>query len=276
MKLVLSIAIWVIGGILTVLLFFVVLFLSIVTFPFDKKRKIANAQGFWWASALINLNPYWNLQISGLENIDPHKAYVVVANHQSLTDILVLYKTHMQFRWVAKENLFKIPFAGWCLSLGKHIRLSQKQPRSFKKAYCEIIDCLRSGISILFFPEGTRSSTGKMNGFQNGAFKIALKEKKPILPIFINGTRNVLPKKNWIFNTNVSGDLIVLPPIDTVDFRPRDFAYLRDIVYAKLKSVALRKGNALRAMGGPEGEFKPVNTKSAPALPKTVSIHTRQ
>ena len=228
---------------MTVLLFVTVLFLSVVTFPFDNKRKIANAQGYWWASALIGLNPYWNLRISGLENIDPYKAYVIVANHQSLTDIFVLYKTHMQFRWIAKDNFFKIPFAGWCLSLGKHIKLSQGHAGSLREAYREIVDRLRNDISVLFFPEGTRSNTDKMNGFQSGAFKLAIREKKPILPIFISGTRKVLPKGSWIFNTNVSGDLIVLPPIDTIDLQPRDFAYLRDIVHAKLNNVIFLKEN---------------------------------
>jgi len=237
LKLIVSITIWIIGAILTIVLFFIVTFLSVVTFPFDKKRKIVNLPGFWWASAIIGLNPYWKLRINGLENIVPHKAYVVVANHQSLTDIFVLYKTHMQFRWVAREDLFKIPFAGWCLSLGKHIRLSRGQAGNLKKAYREMADCLRNDISVLFFPEGTRSNTGKLNGFQNGAFKLAIKEKKPVLPVFIDGTKKVLSKGGRIFNTNVSGSLTVLPPIDTAGFQPRDFAYLRDNVHAKLKNM---------------------------------------
>lgn len=237
MRLIISIAIWVIGAILTIVLFLVVAFLSIVTFPFDKKRKIVNLPGFWWASAIIGLNPYWKLQINGLKNIDPHKAYVVVANHQSLTDIFVLYKTHMQFRWVAREDLFKIPFAGWCLSLGKHIRLSRGQSGNLKKAYREMADCLRDDISVMFFPEGTRSTSGKVNGFQNGAFKLAIKEKKPVLPIFIDGTKKVLSKGGRIFNTNVSGSLTVLPLIDTAGLQPRDFAYLRDSVHEKFKKM---------------------------------------
>jgi len=238
MRLILSIAIWMIGMVLTIVLFFAVVLLSIVTFPFDKKRKIANMQGFWWASAIIGLNPYWKLRINGLENIDTHEAYVVVANHQSLTDIFVLYKTHMQFRWVAKEVLFKIPFAGWCLSLGKHIKLSRGQNGNLKRAYREMVDYLRSDISVMFFPEGTRSTTGKVNGFQNGAFKLAIKEKKPVLPVFIDGTQKVLSKGRWIFNTNVSGSLTILPPIDTAGFQPRDFVHLRDSVHAKFKNMA--------------------------------------
>ncbi len=233
-----SIAIWTVGSALTILLFFVELFLTVVLFPFDKKRRIIHAQCFWWANAVIGLNPYWNVRVSGLENIDARQAYVITANHQSLADIAVMYKTHMQFRWIAKESLFKIPFVGWCLSLTKHIKLTRGQFGSIKKVYREAGDWLRKDISVLFFPEGTRSDTDEMNEFQNGAFKLAIKEKKPVLPISITGTRGAIPKGSWIFKTRVFAKLKVLPPIDTRKFQPGDFARLRDIVHAKLEGEA--------------------------------------
>lgn len=239
MKVMTSIAIWGVGTMLTILLFFVELALSIILFPFDKKRKVVHAQCFWWSNALIGLNPYWNLRVSGLENIDPRKAYVIVANHQSLADIIVVYKTRMQFKWVAKEILFKIPFVGWCLSLSKHIKLSRGRFGSIKKVYREASRWLKNGISVLFFPEGTRSDTDEMREFQNGAFKLAIKEKKPILPISIKGTREAIPKGGWIFKTRVSASLTVLPPINTQGFKPADFGRLRDIVRAKLASSPL-------------------------------------
>ncbi len=239
MKIVISIAIWVVGAILTMLLFLVSLFFTIVLFPFDKRRKVVHAQCFWWANALIGLNPYWNIHVVGLENIDKHKTYVMVANHQSLADIVVMYKTHMQFKWVVKDSLFKVPFVGWCLWLGRHIKLSRGRFGSIKKVYREAASWLRKDISVLFFPEGTRSETTRMNEFRNGAFKLAIREKKSILPISISGTREAIPKGSWIFKTKVSGKLTVLPPIDTTGFQRGDFARLKDIVYAKLKNTAL-------------------------------------
>ena len=236
-SIIISIAIWIAGAALTIFLFFVELFLTIILFPFDKKRKIIHAQCFWWANILIGLNPYWRLSVSGLENIDYNEAYVVTANHQSLADIIVMYKTHMQFRWIAKESLFKVPFVGWCLSLTRHIRLSRGEFGSIKKVYAEAASWLREGISVLFFPEGTRSDTDKMNEFQNGAFKLAIKEKKPILPVSITGTREAIPKGSWIFKSKVFGKLRVLPPIDTSGFEPRDFARLRDLVHTKLETA---------------------------------------
>jgi 1-acyl-sn-glycerol-3-phosphate acyltransferase len=169
-----------------------------------------------------------------LENIDPRKTYVAVANHQSMADIIVLYQTRLQFKWVAKNSLFKVPFVGWCLSLTKHIRLTRGDFGSIKKVYREAATWLRNEVSVLFFPEGTRSDTDEMNEFQNGAFKLAIKEKRPILPISIDGTRDAIPKGDWRFKTKVLCYLRVLPPIDTSSFKPGDFGRLREIVRARL------------------------------------------
>jgi 1-acyl-sn-glycerol-3-phosphate acyltransferase len=238
MKAIISMGIWLGSGLLTILLFFVVFVLNILLFPFDKKKKITHAQCFWWSDAVISLNPYCNVKASGLENIDHKRAYVIISNHQSMADIVVLYQTKMQFKWVAKASLFKVPFIGWCLGLIKHIRLLRGDFGSIKAIYHQAIQWLRKDISVLFFPEGTRSSSGKMNEFQNGAFKLAIKEKKPILPICLIGTRDLIPKGSWIFKGKVSAKLIVLPVVETNGFGPGDFVLLRDAVRDKIETAA--------------------------------------
>lgn len=220
---------------ITIILFFVVLFIVIFTFGFDKKKKIAHSQCFWWSDCVMKLNPYWRLRVEGLENIDPHKTYVVIANHQSLSDIAVLYQTRMQFKWVAKKSLFNLPFIGWCLTLTRHIKLERGEFSSIKKVYREVAEWLRKGMSVLFFPEGTRSNTDQMNVFQNGAFKLAIKEKKPILPIRIQGTREAIPKGSWVFSAKVHGILTVLPAVETDTLNPGDFASLRDMIFERIR-----------------------------------------
>ncbi|MBN2097791.1 MAG: 1-acyl-sn-glycerol-3-phosphate acyltransferase [Candidatus Omnitrophica bacterium] len=237
MAAVVSIGIWIVTAFLTILLFFVESFLTIILFPFDKKRKVNHRQCFWWSSAVIGFNPYWRLQVSGLENIDPHKTYVVVSNHQSLADIIVMYQTRMQFKWVAKESLFQIPFIGWCLFLTKHIKLSRGKFASIKQSYRKAAYWLKNDISVVFFPEGTRSATGKIGEFQNGAFKLAIQEQKPILPIAISGTRDAIPKGSWFFKTKVKGKLTILPPVETTEFQPGDFISLKDTVHGRLASL---------------------------------------
>lgn len=229
--------IWTAATILTIMLFFAMALFVIILYPFDRKRKAAHAQCFWWAGALTALNPYWNVRVSGLENIDKHKTYVIVANHQSLADIVIIYKTKMQFKWVAKASLFGVPFVGWSMYLAKHIRLSRGKFSSIKHVYRESAKWLRNGMSVLFFPEGTRSTTDRMNEFQNGAFKLAIKEGVPVLPIVIKGTRDAIPKGSWIFQAKAPGSLKVLPAIETSRFKAGEFSRLRDLVRASLEAA---------------------------------------
>ena len=226
-KVLLSTIVWITSTTLTILLYFSML-LVIALFPFDKMRKKAHAQCFWWAKAVVAVNPYWDVSVSGLENIDKNKTYIIVANHQSLADIAIIYLTGMQFKWVAKESLFKLPFVGWCMSLAKHIKLERGDFGSIKKIYREAAHWLRNDMSVLFFPEGTRNSTGEMKDFQNGAFKLAIKEKVSVLPISIKGTGDAIPKGTWLFSAKIPASIKVLPAIDVSQFGPADFAKLRD------------------------------------------------
>jgi 1-acyl-sn-glycerol-3-phosphate acyltransferase len=231
-----SLFIWAVGITLTVLLFFAMAFFTVILYPFDRKRKVAHAQCFWWTKAVTALNPYWEVKVSGLENIDYHKTYVAVSNHQSMADIIIMYRTRMQFKWVAKESLFKIPVLGWNMRLAKHICLRRGDFTSIKKVYREVGQWLRDGVSVLFFPEGTRSDKPEMGEFQNGAFKLAIKEKVPILPIMIVGTENAIPKGSWRFTTKISCALKVLPAIDTSGFSAGDFVRLRDLAKSRLSA----------------------------------------
>lgn len=238
MRIVLSIIIWAVGTTITAAAFLASLIISLIPFKFSSKARMIHAQCFWWSDALVALNPYWKLKVEGLENIDHDKTYVIVANHQSFADIIIIYKTHMYFKWVAKKELLKVPFIGGLLWVNNHILLSRGAFGSIKEVYRKAVGQLRKGVSMLFFPEGTRSSTDEMGEFQNGAFKLAIKEKKPLLPIFIGGTREAIPKGGWIFKTKVSGRLVVLPPIDTSSYQVADYEALRDLARGKFQELA--------------------------------------
>ncbi len=230
----LSLFFWVACVILLAVLYLVMLVLLVFTFPFDPQRKILHRQCFWWSSAVIGLNPFWKVHVTGLEHIDPKRTYVIVANHQSLADIVVLYQIWAQFKWVAKESLFSIPFLGWCLGLCKHISLKRKDRGSIRDVYREAIRYIRSGMSVLFFPEGTRSETEGMNPFQNGAFKLAISEKVPVLPIAVSGTRNAIPKGDWVMKSTIHCTLTVLEPIETACMEHSDFPGLSESVRSRI------------------------------------------
>ena len=242
MNVVLSLLIWVAGIIITAAAFLSSLAIKIMPFPIPNREKLIHAQCFWWSDTLIALNPFWKLKVEGLENIDHSKAYVVAANHQSFADIIIIYQTHMYFKWVAKKELLKVPFIGGLLWVNDHVLISRDEHGSIKKVYRKAAELLRSGVSMLFFPEGTRSDTDDMGEFKNGAFKLAIKEGKPILPVYIGGTREAIPKGGRIFKTKVSGRIVVLPPIDVSGYKTADFARLRDLVCDRLKDVASTGG----------------------------------
>lgn len=234
-KILLSLIIWFVGSILTIILYLAMLFFTIILYPFDKKRKIAHAQCFWWSDLVITLNPYWKFTVSGLDNIDKNRTYIIIANHQSLADIVLAYQTKMQFKWVAKKSLFKLPFVGWSMSLARHIKLERGNFGSIKKIYREAAYWLRNGMSVLFFPEGTRSRTNEMGDFNNGAFKLAIKERVAVLPIRFEGTGTAIPKGSWVFTTKTSAKLKILPAIETTGYKPSDFAKLRDLARSMLE-----------------------------------------
>jgi 1-acyl-sn-glycerol-3-phosphate acyltransferase len=238
MKFVLSILVWAAGFIITAATFISSLVIKMIPFPIPNRERLIHAQCFWWSDALIALNPYWKVKVEGLENIDPLKTYVIVANHQSLADIIIIYQTHMYFKWVAKKALLKLPFIGGLLWINDHVLLSRDEHGSIKEVYRKAAERLKSGTSMLFFPEGTRSGTYDMGEFKNGAFKLAIKEAKPVLPIFLGGMREAIPKGGWVFSAKVSGRLVVLPPIDVSGLKTADFASLRDLTRDRLKSVS--------------------------------------
>ena len=238
MKIITSILIWAAGIIITASAFIASLFIKILPFPIRNRARLVHAQCFWWSDSLIALNPFWKLKVEGLENIDPLKTYVIVANHQSLADIIIIYQTHMYFKWVAKKELLKLPFIGGLLWVNDHVLVSREEMSSIKEVYRKAAEWLRIGVSMLFFPEGTRSGTDEMGEFKNGAFKLAIKEGRAILPVYIGGTREAIPKGGWIFKTKVSGRLVVLPPISVSGLKTADFEALRDLTRDKLKNLA--------------------------------------
>ncbi|MCM8791260.1 MAG: 1-acyl-sn-glycerol-3-phosphate acyltransferase [Candidatus Omnitrophica bacterium] len=246
MQFLMSVMIWIAGAFITAAIFISSFLIKNAPFPIRGRQKLIHKQCFWWSDALIALNPFWKVSVEGLENIDHSKTYVIVANHESLADIIIIYQTRMYFKWVAKEELLKVPLIGGLLRMNDHVMLSRDDLGSIKEAYRKAIEFLRAGTSMLFFPEGTRSSTDMMGEFKNGAFKLAIKESMPILPIYIGGTREAIPKGGFIFKTKVSGRIVVLPPIETAGFKVADYARLRDMVRGRLEELKSSRAVAVK------------------------------
>ncbi len=230
LKILLSIYIWAAVTLITFLTFIFVLLSRILFFGIDPFARIAHNIGiYFWARGIIFFNPLWKFKFKGLENIDRSKTYILVSNHNSMADIICIFLIGLQFKWVGKEALFRIPIFGYCMRLIKYISLEREDLASIKRADKQIIYYLNKGISIFIFPEGTRSLDGKLQPFKNGAFKIAISEKKPVLPIVILGTRDLLPKGGWIFKGRQDINVKILPAIDTSHYNLSDFSILKEL-----------------------------------------------
>ena len=223
----LSLYLWVMVGAVTV----VIASLIILSFPLgliDRSRRLAHALGTLWGRTLLKLNPMWQLRIKGKERLRKNKSYVLVANHASLADIVCLFAIGHQFKWLAKKSLFRIPFLGWAMSVMRYIPLERGRHGSIRESYQEALDWLRKGISVLIFPEGTRSRTEEMRTFKSGAFRLALESGQPILPIVLAGTRNVISKGTAGFGRPSPAYLVILPPVETRGLELKDEQRLRE------------------------------------------------
>jgi 1-acyl-sn-glycerol-3-phosphate acyltransferase len=144
-----------------------------------------------WARVICAMTPVW-VTVEGAENADPTKTYVVACNHQSQYDIFLVYGwLKLDLKWVLKSELRKIPGIGIGCEKAGHIYVDRSNPEQSRLAIREALDSVGDGVGILFFPEGTRSLTGKMGSFKKGAFRVATSQNLPILPVTLVGTRNI-------------------------------------------------------------------------------------
>lgn len=152
---------------------------------------------------------------------------MIVSNHQSLVDILVSFTLFLHFKWVSKSELFLIPLIGWNMALNRYISLKRGDKGSIKKMYAACEAHLREGSSVYMFPEGTRSPTGELRDFKEGAFVLAKRLNVPILPIVISGTSDAVPKNSLNYHGKCDIHLHILDAIspDTYsDQSPRELA----------------------------------------------------
>lgn len=192
-------------GIYTFIICTVMLLLSavafVVTIPFDKQRKVVHELSRALVYMFIMVPPLWKRRVEGLENVEKDKPYVVVINHQSMVDIMMLYLVPMTFRWVSKREVYRIPFIGRFLMLHGDITIDRKQgSKAMRKVMEQGKMWLDRGVSVAMFPEGTRSKDGEIHRFKAGAFALAKDAGVAILPVIMDGSSTLIkPSKmmNW-------------------------------------------------------------------------------
>jgi 1-acyl-sn-glycerol-3-phosphate acyltransferase len=213
-----SIVFWIYFVISSTFLFCIAFFLWVFTRPFDKRMIAMQQFSCFWASSFTYINPFWSVQIEGRKKIKNDKAQIIVSNHQSMVDILVLYRLYRHFKWVSKKEVFKTPFIGWNMTLNDYVSLDRESRSSMVKMMKDCKRHIAMGNSLVIFPEGTRSENGQLRKFKEGAFKLALDTRTPIVPIVLDGSSKALPKKGFFIRNHARVRVRVLDPIAYEDF----------------------------------------------------------
>lgn len=201
---------------------------AVLVDPVFSSRYVGGA----WARVIGWLTPM-RVSIQGRQNLDPRRTYVVVCNHVSQYDILLVYGwLDLDLRWVMKQELRKLPGIGIACEKVGHIYIDRSNPEAARKSINQALQRVGDGVGILFFAEGTRSLDGRLKRFKSGAFRVACDEQLPILPITILGTRDILPAKSLrLFPGHAT--MVIHPPIEPAG---RDVRELLDLTRAAIQS----------------------------------------
>ena len=239
---VLSVWAWLTLGIIVIVWTPLVFLVWVTTSPFDKGRY---ATGYTFRRLCVVhqvLNPLWTFHTGGQLPNNKRNPYVMVSNHESFVDMLLISHLKIEMKWMSKESLFKIPLVGWMMRMSGDISLIRGDRASGSAALDQCKVWLQRQVSVMIFPEGTRSVTGEMREFKDGAFRLAIETGTPVLPLVVHGTRTALRKHDWRMGDS-DAEVRVLEPIPTDGLTEADIPMLRD----KVRNLMISELATMRA-----------------------------
>ncbi len=224
--------------IISILAFFIALFIAAITF--NKKLLVWLARKFW-APVLLRISRI-RLDISGDENIQKNTPYIFVCNHFSFFDIPCLFAAlPANIYFVAKKELRKIPFVGWFIALSGMLFIDRSNHNKAMESIAKAGELIKKGRSVVMFAEGTRSKSGEIQKFKKGAFYLALNALVPVVPVSIKYSQKVI-KKGIIRSTKVS--VIIAEPLSPEIYQSKTTPDLlntvRKIVVDNYNSITIK------------------------------------
>jgi 1-acyl-sn-glycerol-3-phosphate acyltransferase len=188
-------------------------FLEILFLPIDRRRgRLFHALARFWARTVLAICRV-HVRVKGVENLDRNQRYVYVSNHASMFDIpAILASVPDQIRIVYKKELEIVPFFGWGLKWGHYIGIDRGRGSDAMKSIEEAIGKIHHGQSLLLYAEGTRTTDGKLQPFKRGAFNIAVRAGAPVIPLTVNGSFKIMPKRSIIIHPG-QVELVLEKPI---------------------------------------------------------------
>ena len=204
-----------------------------LTAPFDRGRYIAGRAFRLMGKSAAMVNPFWHFRTDGVIIRDPRRPYVAVSNHESYADIFLLCYLPWEMKWLAKQTIFNIPVMGWIMRMAGDVALVRGNRDSAVGALAKCRDRLAARVSVMIFPEGTRSPRAEMLPFKDGAFALAIEAGAPVLPIAIAGTRHAMAKGSFQVQ-RATAACRVLEPVETTGMTLADMpalkARVRDLI----------------------------------------------
>ncbi len=191
--------------------------ISAIIVSFITKNDMPNKVAAIWARFILAASRI-KVEVIGLSNIDPSKSYIYMSNHQGNFDIPILQAyLPVQFRWLAKAELFNTPIFGYAMGRAGHISIDRSDRKSAFKSLSNAARIIRNGVSVLIFPEGTRSSDGNIRQFKKGGFILAVDSGVPIVPVIIHGLWPLM-LKNKVFVRPGNVLLEIKEPIESTEY----------------------------------------------------------
>ena len=213
---------WPFFAVTSLVCFLLALLIWVMTTPFDRDRRVNHLFSCLWSSIYGYAYPGWKLRVHGRRQIRPRTPYVIVANHTSGADIVACFALFRQFKWVSKDSMFRVPVIGWNMRLSRYVPLVRGSAASIAAMWKDCRAWLARGVSIMMFPEGTRSPDGTLREFKHGAFTLACEAGVPVVPVVIHGGHAVMPKDRTSFATRAELDVEVLEPVSPGAFANAD------------------------------------------------------
>lgn len=239
---ILSLWSWFALGVIVIVWTPIVFLVWIATTPFDKGRY---ATGYTFRRLCVLhqwLNPMWKFKTSGQLPANKRNPYVMVSNHESFVDMLLLSHLKMEMKYLSKESILRIPLVGWMMKMSGDVSLLRGDRSSGAAALIVCEKWLKRKMSVMIFPEGTRSFDGEMRGFKDGAFILAIRTQTPMLPVVVHGTRSALRKSDWRMG-DAKAEVRVLEIIETTGMTLNDVPALRervrDVMIAEIAKMRL-------------------------------------
>lgn len=237
-----SFLVWVVIVTLVILWTPLVFLVFVFTAPWDRRRRIVGRVFRLLAYLSVRVNPFWRVRIHGNLPEPRDRAYVVVSNHESMADVMIIGGLPWEMKWLSKRAIGRIPCQGWMMRMAGDVFVQRRDEESRAEAFEKLRRWLLCGSPVMIFPEGTRSPTGEMLPFRNGAFRLAIETGAPVLPMAISGTRDALRKGSLAF-WPARPRLAILDPVPVEGLGPEDIEPLRE----KVRALIQEARNHLRA-----------------------------